>query len=74
MILDTCEVQQGGLSAGRRQLRNDRKCDSRVFVDGHMQLATWEASAVKAGAPKHFTTEPEDYDVSHGMERALASS
>jgi hypothetical protein len=35
MILETCEVQQGGLIGGRRQLRNDGKCDSTVFVGGH---------------------------------------
>jgi len=35
MILGTCTVQQGGLVGGRRQLRNDGKCDSTVFVGGH---------------------------------------
>ena len=35
MILQTCNVQDGGLIGGKRQLRAGGKCDSTVFVGGH---------------------------------------
>jgi hypothetical protein len=35
IIMETSNVEQGSLIGGRRQLRNDEKCDSAIFVGSH---------------------------------------
>jgi hypothetical protein len=76
MILETCEVQQGGLIGGRRQLRNDGKCGGTVFVGGHTVTRSGNMGSLssQSGCPEHFMTGLGDYGASRCMDRALASS